>query len=153
MSMARLMALTGLGLLLFMAPARAQQIALPFSGKFDLAPIVKKMKAAHVWTRDGKTWAKEAGGYAPLRTFRSKAGKPVAAVNGGLTWNTDNGAAGVLGVGTIRADQAGLWLIDRGGLDPYLKEVKIPALELGPFGGWTTNRGWVYGVLLGVGFE
>ena len=136
------LSLLAIGLLL--TPAKAQQ------PKLDITPLLKNLGACSVITHKGDILS--GGCYTPI-SWRW------GSTNIGLTWDTNDsgdevrsakGVGGVVFAVGVRADKAWNWTWSRLDLEKRGVAVHfvVPAIEVGPMGGYHHRLGWITGGFL-----
>ena len=135
--------------------AQAQSINIPVVDKsFDLGSVVEKLMPCYIVARgEGGTSPQLAGALYQLPwSFHDKAGTPFVEPSPGLAWETSSGIGGPIFTIGIRADNLyaramnqSQWLKD------HYTSPKAPYVKLGPFVGYISRIGFLYGGFISIG--
>lgn len=131
--------------------AGAQTVELPLAGKLDLGKVVSAMRADYVYAL--KPTQRLAGAHIPLASLTDTKGMELLNVNGGMIWDTSNGVGGPFMALGGRLDNISSWLRGKEWLTRRISFIALPAVEIGPFGGYVARHGFMWGgfVALGLG--
>ena len=133
----------------FPVSGAAQSLSLPvLNTQFDLSGVVSSMHPCYVFDQRHDNLA---GAYIVGLDFHTAAGDSIAQANIGMAWAVDGVQKGqggpMLSIG-FRADnlaartQTVQWVRD------HMTSLKLPAVEVGPFGSWVPKLGWLYGLFV-----
>ena len=130
-------------------------LPLPFGAEVDIGPAIKqitKTRASYIYAWDnakGLEGLREhhLGIHYPVGLLHTKKKKEVINLNLGLAYDLKGVGGGFASLG-FRADHIGAYIAERGWFKEHLT-LNLPAVEIGPFGGWMQHKGWIYGIFVG----
>lgn len=127
---------------------QAQSISLPLTNtQLDLKSLVEQMHPCYIFDQHKDNLA---GAYVVAADFHTAAGASLVQLNAGLAWEATGNQAGqggpMLSIG-IRADNL-LARLDNDWIRAHVTKVKLPAVEVGPFGSYISRLGWLYGLFV-----
>lgn len=126
-----------------------QEIELPLAGKLDLSRIIQSTRASFVYDQK---YRKLAGAHLPFASLHDGEKREILNLNFGLIYTTENGVGGPFASVSGRVDNILARLAKRQWIRDHVSFVKLPPLELGPFGGYVNRLGWLYGGFVAMGF-
>lgn len=129
-----------------MAQSVSPSMDLPLLNKtVDLASVVNNMHACYVFDQHRSHLA---GAYLPGLNLHTASGVEMASLNVGAIWQADNGVGGPMVAVGIRFDNLAQRAYGNSWVATHTSMTKLPAVEVGPFGGWIGRLGWLYGLFV-----
>lgn len=129
-------------------PVNAQIVDVPLAGKLDLGKFVAIARADYVYDRSNMRLA---GAHIPLATLHDSAGKEYVNLNGGMCWDTNRGIGGPFVAVGGRLDNIIAKIGQNEKVKNHVAVIGLPPIELGPFGGYVANIGWLWGGFISMG--
>jgi hypothetical protein len=125
---------------------RAQSLSVPLvNTQLDLASIVQQMHPCYVFDQHRDNLA---GAYIVGLDLHTAPGTSIAQINGGFAWQVASGVGGpMLSLG-LRVDNLVSRAMSQSWLQTHATALKLPAIEVGPFGSYINNLGWLYGLFV-----
>lgn len=118
-------------------------------GNLDLAGLVKSLHPVYVYDQHGDSLA---GADIHALTLSSAGGVEWLHVCPGVVWRTSDGLGGPMASIRVRWDNLLGNALGTSWAQKHVKAVKLPQVEMGPFGGYIARLGWLYGVTAALAF-
>ena len=119
------------------------------SGSLDLSGFIKSLHPVYVYDQHSDQLA---GADIHVLEFHTAAGTAIMNTNAGVVWRASDGIGGPMASVRFRFDNLMSAAVNTSYAKSHITSIQLPQVEAGPFGGWISRLGWLYGVTFALAF-